>query len=491
MQEGDPGESSQAQIRRGVGHLGGAAAVVRVIDALASFYLLRLLSAEDMGLAALATSVTVILESVCGLGVRTSIVAARSISEPERGDLLGMTTTTGIGFSLLAMLVAVPLASVYEAPSLQAMVMVSGMKLLFFSLAIVPQALLARELRFGALGTLQSVGAAVGAVGKVGLAHLGLGAWSLVWANVLSTFAVLLCTWWFLWPGLPRLHFRRAGVRWHLQFGGRAALSGLLTEGAKNVDYFLVGAFLGVAPLGAYRVAFDVAMIPLESIAQPIYRVTFSVFSRIGEQTERLRQAFLEATRTMIGLCAPVVAILFFAADDLFAVIAKGSWQASIPALRILAWAALLRCVTRLFDNLFYARHQPNLALLDSVLTFALLSVAMPLGLTLYGGSYGVLVPCQVWLWSYPVIFLVLFAKALNSGALSLTGYLRGVAPALAASLVTVAVTALAAFLVSDWHSAWLRLVCVVAAAAVSYLLVVRYTKRRVSDIGRAGKRTV
>jgi hypothetical protein len=94
-------------------------------------------------------------------------------------------------------------------------------------------------------------------------------------------------------------------------------------------------------------------------------------------------------------------------------------------------------------------------------------------------------------LWSYPVIFLVLFAKALNSGALSLTGYLRGVAPALAASLVTVAVTALAAFLVSDWHSAWLRLVCVVAAAAVSYLLVVRYTKRRVSDIGRAGERTV
>lgn len=471
----DTDDFTRQQIRSGIAHLGGGAAAVRIIDLLASLFVLRLLTQHDMGLAALAGSVTIILESLCGFGLRTSIVAAASIGPNERGDLVGFTASTGLLFALIAVAAAWPMASVYREPALAAMIAVSAVKLVLVSLAVVPQTLLARDLAFRAVAGLQTVGAAAGAITKVGLALLGLGAWALVWANVLSAAAVLVGTWMVKWTGPPQFRFHFANVAWHVKFGARAALSGLLTEASKNVDYFMVGLFLGVGPLGVYRVAFEMATTPLESIAQPIYRATFSVFSRISADRERLHQAFVEATRGMIAFTGPVAIVLFLATGDLFAVVTKGGWEASVPAIRVLCWAGLLRTVTRLFDNLFYARHEPGTALLDGIAAFVLLAIGVPLGLFLFGPEYGILVPCYVWLGTYPLVYGLLFAIAIRRGALHPARYLRGIFPAVLATLATLAVAVPLEWLSAGVGSALARLVIISGGAGLAYFLVVRY----------------
>jgi O-antigen/teichoic acid export membrane protein len=471
----DTDDFARQQIRSGIAHLGGGAAVVRIIDLLASLVVLRLLTEKDMGLAALAASVTIILESLCGFGLRTSIVAAASIGPADRDQLIGFTAITGLAFGLVAVASAWPLASAYQEPALAAMVAVSAVKLLLVSLTVVPQTLLARELAFRAVAGLQTLGAVAGAITKVGLAYWGLGAWALVWANVLSAAAVLAGTWIITWTGPPQFWFRYADVAWHVKFGARAALSGLLTETSKNIDYFMVGLFLGVGPLGIYRVAFEMATTPLESIAQPIYRATFSVFSRISSNRERLRQAFVEATRSMLALTGPVAVVLYLATGDLFAVVTKGGWEASVPAIRILCWAAFLRTVTRLFDNLFYARREPGMALLDGIATFVLLALGVPLGLLAFGGRYGILVPCYVWLGTYPVVYGLLFAVAVRRGALVPSSYFRGILPALLATMVTLAVAVPLERLVSGLDAPLARLAIVSGGVSLTYFLVARY----------------
>jgi O-antigen/teichoic acid export membrane protein len=471
----DTDDFARQQIRSGIAHLGGGAAAVRIIDLLASLYVLRLLTEKDMGLAALAGSVTIILESLCGFGLRTSIVAAASIGPAERDELIGFTAITGLVFGLVAVASAWPLASAYHEPALAAMVAVSAVKLLLVSLTVVPQTLLARELAFRAVAGLQTVGAVAGAITKVGLAHGGFGAWALVWANVLSAAAVLAGTWMITWTGPPRLWFRFANVAWHVKFGARAALSGLLTETSRNIDYFMVGLFLGVGPLGVYRVAFEMATTPLESIAQPIYRATFSVFSRISADRERLHQAFVEATRSMVAFTGPVAIVLYLATGDLFAVVTKGGWEASVPAIRILCWAAFLRTVTRLFDNLFYARREPGIALLDGVATFVLLALGVPLGLLALGGKYGILVPCYVWLGTYPVVYGLLYAIAVRRGALVPASYFRGIFPAVLATLATLAVAVPLDWLAAGVDSSLARLAIICGGVSLTYFLVARY----------------
>lgn len=478
MSNEEDDDFARRQIRGGIAKLGGGVAVVRLIDVAASFYLLRLLTERDMGLAALAGSLIIVLESLCGFGLRTSIVAAESISLEERRNLIGFTTSTGFGFALLASVAAWPLAILYGEPVLTSMVVVSSLKLVLVSLALVPQALLSRKLAFGALAGLQTVGALAGALSKVGLAHLGLGAWALVWANVLSGLVVLTATWITFWPGWPRLRFRFATVAWHVKFGARAALSGLLSETSKNLDYFLVGLLLGMGPLGVYRVAFDIAVMPLESIAQPIYRVTFSVFARMSRDGDRLFQAFVDATRSMIALTSPVAVVLFLGTDDLLALVTRGGWEGAVPVVQLLCWAAFFRTVTRLFDNLFYARREPGIALLDAVATFLLLAAGMPVGLLLFGAEYGILVPAHVWLWTYPVVYGVLFAIAVRRKALAPGRYLVAVAPAIVATLATLGAGLLADSLSAGFSSPLARLSVVAGAAALAYLAVVRYGVR-------------
>lgn len=465
---------ARRQIRGGIGRLGAALAAVRVIDIAASFYLLRLLTEQQMGIAALAGSVTIILESLCGLGLRTSIVAASSITEEERDDLVGLTTSTGLLFCLVAILVAWPMAVIYDEPLLTGLIAASSLKLLLVSIAVVPQSLLSRDLAFSALAWLQVGAAAAAALTKVGLAIGGFGAWSLIWSNVASGVAMLLGTWIFRWPGWPRLRFRVANVRSHIRFGARATLSNFLTEISKNVDFFMVGLVLGMGPLGIYRVAFDIAMTPLESIAQPIYRVTFSVFSRESMDRARLEQAFIDATRSLVAMAGPVTIVLYFATDSLFELLTDVDWKASVPAVEILCWAALLRTVTRLFDNLFYARREPGTALLDAAMSFSLLVVGMPVCLWAFGEKYGVLVPSYVWLATYPIVYAVLFTIALKREALDPRRYLRGIAPAALGTAATFVVAGLVEHLSARWGSPLARSTAVSGAAALTYVLTVR-----------------
>jgi Flp pilus assembly protein TadB len=135
----------------------------------------------------------------------------------------------------------------------------------------------------------------------------------------------------------------------------------------------------------------------------------------------------------------------------------------------------LLRTVTRLFDNLFYARREPGTALLDGVATFVLLALGMPLGLLAFGRDYGILVPCYVWLGTYPIVYGLLFAIAVRRGALVPPSYFRGIFPAVLATLTTLAVAVPLHRLSAGVDSPLARLVIVSGGAGLAYYLVARY----------------
>lgn len=111
----------------------------------------------------------------------------------------------------------------------------------------------------------------------------------------------------------------------------RIAGASLVSEVYRNIDYFLVGRHLGVATLGVYRVAFDLAMVPIEAIAQPIYRVSFAVLARMTNEKERLVREFLRSSRYLMALAGPVAVFLQFAGSDLLVLLGGERWLAAAP----------------------------------------------------------------------------------------------------------------------------------------------------------------
>lgn len=419
----------QDQVKRGLLWLGSATLAARVVDAVATFVAVSVLTKEQMGLAALALSACTILESLSGIGVGSALVQAKEVSEREESSLFWLTSAVGVGLGLVLLGLAPALAYTYEEAELAPLVAASSLKLVLVGIGVVPLQLLSKRLGFREIGTVQTLSSLGEGLIKIALALAGAGAWSLVIANVARGVVLLVALWVF--SGFrPQLHFALEETKRFVRFGLQVAGSGLLYHVYKNADYFLVGKLLCIEALGLYRVAFDVAMQPTDTIITVVGRVGFPVYSRLSHDLGALRATIASNTRSLFLMVAPLAALIYFCAPELFAVVGEGRWLGAVPAVQILVWAGLLRAATTMFPQVYVAMGKPSYATIDSLLTLLVLSASFWIGLTFFP-ELGVLSVCYAWVLVYPLLLLGHLIVIRRLIALEAWPYLRAFAAGL------------------------------------------------------------
>jgi O-antigen/teichoic acid export membrane protein len=426
----------QEQLKRGLLWLGSATLAARLLDVGATVVVVSVLGKEQMGLAALAISACAILESLSGMGIGSALVQAKELSEREESSLFWLTSAVGFGLGLILLGLAPLLAHTYEQAELGPLVAASALKLVLVGVSVVPLQLLSKRLGFRQIGTVQTLSSLGEGLVKIALALGGAGAWALVVGNV-ARGVVLLAGLWVFSGYRPRWHFAFAETKRFSRFGLQVAGSSLLFQVYKNADYFLVGKLLGVEALGLYRVAFDVAMQPTDTIIAVVGRVGFPLYAKLSHDLVALRATFASNTRSLFLMVAPLAALIFFCAHELFEVIGKGRWLGAVPAVQILVWAGLLRAATTMFPQVYVAVGKPAYSTIDSLLTLVVLTTSFWLGLTLFP-ELGVMSVCYAWLLVYPLFLLGHLVVARRLIALEPVPYLKAFAAGLGPALPMV-----------------------------------------------------
>ena len=404
--------SGRAHFKRGVFWIGLASLITRLLDIASYVVILVFLSPEELGLATLAWSVAVILESFNGLGLGTALVQAPSVDRRQWDSAYWF--TVGLAFILVASISAASpfIASYYGSDILQPMIMVSALKLLFVGMALVPLQSLNRALKFKEIGFVETFATFLSSVIKILLAWQGFGAWALVMAHTGHGFFMMVGANIFH-PFLPKLRFSLNAIRPMIIFGMKVATSGIIFHFYRNADFLLVGKFLGNEILGVYRVARDVAMTLAETVLKIVNRVSFPVFSRLADKVEELKEIFLWMQRNLALLLVPIVVILTFGSVDLMTLIGKEDWIAAAPAIQVLSWVAMLRGLAQMMPQLFHATGKPEYAIYDSLISLVVLMLTFTTFLAIWGDTLGVLSVCYAWLFSYPILiaFLLYFSR--------------------------------------------------------------------------------
>jgi O-antigen/teichoic acid export membrane protein len=423
----------QDQVKRGLLWLGSATLAARVLDVGATVVVVSVLGTEQMGLAALAISACAILESLSGMGIGSALVQAKELSEREESSLFWLTSAIGLGLALILLGLAPLLAYTYDRPELGPLVAASALKLVLMGASVVPLQLLSKRLGFREIGTVQTLSSLGEGLVKIALALGGAGAWALVVGNV-ARGVVLLAALWVFSGYRPRLHFAYDETKRFSSFGLQVAGSSLLFQVYKNADYFLVGKLLGVEALGLYRVAFDVAMQPTDTIIAVVGRVGYPVYARLSHDLSALRATFASNTRSLFLMVAPLAALIFFCARELFELVGEGRWLGAVPAVQILVWAGLLRAATTMFPQVFTAVGKPAYATIDSLLTLVVLTGSFWIGLEFFP-ELGVMSVCYAWLLVYPLFLIGHLQVARRLIGLEAAPYLRAFAAGLGPAL--------------------------------------------------------
>ena len=366
--------------------------------------LARLLTPEDYGIWGMALVVTGFLALFQDLGLSMATVQKREITREQVSALFWVNAALGAGIGLAACALAPAVAWWNDAPELVPVILAMGSAFLLNGLAVQHMALLRRQMRFGRIALLELAALVGGTAVGIGCAWAGLAYWSLVWmqvANALFTAAGawILCPW---VPGRPR----RAAIGSMIGFGAHLLGSNVLNYLGRSVDILLIGWRWGQEAVGFLERTMRVMQRPLTQVNAPVTHVAIPALSRVADQPERYRAAYLRFVDKVLLVTLPGVALLVATSDWVVAVLMGPQWDEAAEIFAILGLGALVQPLVHTFGWLFISqgrtREMLHLGLVDTVARVAAVAIGLPWGArgVAVGVTARVLLLVPVYLWA-------------------------------------------------------------------------------------------
>jgi PST family polysaccharide transporter len=247
--------------------------------------------------------------------------------------------------TVITSVLAPGIAWFYREPRLTAITVVTTIGFLLGGLSIQHEALLKRQMRFSALGLIGFLAMLLGYVVGILMAWRGYGYWALVGSQLglIGTNTVLV---WFVCGWIPGLPSRHSGVRPMLSLAQNITGFAILNVFARNIDVLVIGRQLGAQPLGLYAKAYQLINLPTDNTNEPLNTIALPALSRLTDDPERYRHAYLRMLAQVALVTMPCVAVMFAASDWIVQLILGPQWSQTAPLLSLLAVSGLLYPVT-------------------------------------------------------------------------------------------------------------------------------------------------
>jgi len=448
--------------------------------------LAHLLTPGDFGLAGMVLLFTGVIQLLADVGFSASLVQLPTLSEEDLSTAFWAGLAIALVLFTAAFAVAPEVAAFYHAPQLRWMFVAVAAGFPMTALSTTQASLLWRRMDFRAL-ELRGIFATVVSAGVgIGAALGGLGAWSLILqANALSLTSMLAI--WFLSPWRPRMVFARGSLHRMAGFSGNVLGSRFLDYGDRNADNLLVGRFLGATALGIYSIGYSIILVPFGRLVDPIRSLIIPAMATLQSDLVAMRKLWLRGLRSIASILFPAMAGVIVVCPDFVRVILGQRWAPATPIIQILAWVALIQCLSFLSVAVYQSRNRAGLLLRLSALAFALdfgsFVVGLHWGVRGVASAYAitntfVIVP----------INLVMVTRMLKCSVGALIAEMRGVIEATV--FMAASTFALRRFLEIEGLGSGLRLAISVVAGLVLYVLACRWREPRIfSELRRFSPR--
>lgn len=444
----------------------------QVVQLITTIVLARLLVPADFGLVSMAMVFVGFVFVFADLGTAAAVIQREDLSEALLSSVFWANVAVGLLASVTLFTASPLLAAFYEEQKVVPILQVLSVSFLVTGLGISHRALLERGLAFGKLARLEVVAGLSGSVAGIGAALLGLGAWSIVCQTLVVTTATTLLLW-AVSPWRPALRFDWGELKsvagYSLNLTGFNGFNYLI----RNVDYLLIGRYLGAQDLGYYTLAYRLLLYPVQNVASVISRVMFPAFSRMQDD-ERFRRAYLRVVGVIAMITFPMMLGLWALAGPFVLALFGPHWRPVVILLMILVPVGMFQSVGTTVGVIYTAKGRTDWMLRWSLLAGLVVMAAFLVGLR--WGTVGVAA-------AYTAASLVLFYPSFAIPFRLISLPVRDLfvvlwRPLASGLLMLVAVLGLTVALPAGTASGWVLATAVPAGVAV-YLTASRLINRK------------
>lgn len=439
------------------------------------FVLARLLEPNDFGIVGMITVVIGFSQAFADMGMSNAIIWKQKASQDQLSSLYWLNIASGIVLFLIIAASAPIISGFYGEPGLKSLVHLAALVFLITPIGQQFQMIMQRELQFGRLAKIEVAGTFIGVSTAIVTAALGNGAHSIIYGQLANAGIRSLALAWVGWSNWrPCIHFSFKDLKGFIGFGMYQMGERSLNYFTANVDYVMVGRFLGADVLGVYMIAYKVIVMPFQKINPVLTRVAFPVFAKKQDDYNVLCRGYKELSKILALCTAPVIALIAALSPVVVPVVFGDKWTEAVPLIQILSIMGILKTLNNPVGSVFMAIGRADIGFFKN-----LCSAVIATAVFWYAAQRGVFFMA----WTEVLVALatfIAFIIILNVVlGLNVTEYLLAISKPLAISALTgIAVYGFYMLVGNALRNEILLLIVSLALGTTLYLLMAFLTER-------------
>lgn len=349
--------------------------------------LARLLTPDAFGVVAMCAPVMAFLGLFQSMGLLQATVQRPVLTHAHVNFLFWVNVAITVALAALLVLISPQVAAFYGEPRVGPLMAAMALPMLLSGAAAQHGALLNRRMQFGRLALIDVVAAAVTLVATIVWAIIDPSYWALFGGALFGGIATTVLTWggsrWL--PGVPRMAPDGLAM---VNFGAGITGFNFANFFARNLDHILIGRYWGGEELGLYDRAYKLMLFPLSQITNPLSRVMVPALSRMAQEPDRYRHAYLRVMRLVLLAALPGVAWATVMADSLIPLALGAQWAGSAPIFAALGFAGLVQPLNNPAGWLFISQGRSQEFMIWGFATAAFAITAFGIGVA--WGAFGI-----------------------------------------------------------------------------------------------------
>ncbi|MEA5622623.1 lipopolysaccharide biosynthesis protein [Nostoc sp. UHCC 0251] len=360
---------------RNVGWMAGAELANRIIRLSTTVVLARMFSPHDYGLMA-------IIFTICDFSSAFTLrggVGSKIIQADERDVKAICNTAYWLNWITCGSLFIIQCFVAFLIPyfshdrELTIPLCIVALTYLTYPLWVIHLTLIERENRFKSAAICNVLNSLISNILTATFALLGMGIGAITWPLLIACLFWIVITWKFH-PWRPPLRFSLERWREVIGFGSNLLIADLLSKFQANVDYLLVGKYLGVQALGMYYFAFNagsgITLNLMNTFMVPLYPHICGARNDYWQFKHRYFNSLKKATAILV----PLILLQAALAPIYVPIVFGKKWIPAIPVLILICLSVIPRIYARASSLLLNAIDKTIISLFLSV-TFTVIFV--------------------------------------------------------------------------------------------------------------------
>lgn len=355
--------------------------IPRIVRLGATVIIARYLTPNDYGLGAIILTVNEFTRVFMDVGITTKIIQAE---EQEVENLCNSAYWLNwIIFSILFViqcLVAFPVSWFYQTNQLIFPICVAAIPYLAWPIIGIKFALIQRENKLKIRAISQILHHSFGNISSATFAFLGLGVWAFVLPGLvgvsIDVFVYSTNHSWRPTTGLTLTYWREL---W--SFGKNIFGVALLKTLRNNLDYLIVGRFLGMQELGIYFFGFNAGLGISLSLIYALNSAILPHLCAVRSDWLQFKKRYWSSLKALCFIVVPLVLLQSSLAPFYVPVVFSQKWVVAVPILILICLSAIPRAFADAATQLLIASGRPDLDLRWNVLFTGLFTGALLIGI--------------------------------------------------------------------------------------------------------------